>query len=183
MRIQKSRPAPVTQRSPESYRQAWHSDSGVNKINIPFGEGFCYKKCLRRICVYIVRCVCKACTTPRELIQLMQMQPALPQFCQQMWACTLVLSRQQHGACVAILGQWSRTCRSIFSRPLVLPGNCSLLYVPVWDYSRNHGVFHRARFHATGLGVGVVKMWWEIMWIILAGLAGNWVDFWQGKPK
>lgn len=53
-----------------------------------------------------------------------------PKFCQQMWRRTPLSSHQQHGAGAAIFGQQTLTCRSIFSRPLVLSGNRCLFSVP-----------------------------------------------------
>lgn len=57
------------------------------------------------------------------------------------------------GTRVPILGQWSPACGGIFSRPLVLPGNCSLLYVLVRDCCSSF--FLSPDLRATN--------WWEMM--------------------
>lgn len=58
---------------------------------------------------------------------------------QQMYTSTV--AHQQHRTCVPLLGQWSVTSGGIFSHPLVLSGNCSLVYVLMQDYCCNHEGF------------------------------------------
>lgn len=50
----------IAQRSPESQRHLWHSESGLTKINIPFGKGFCYKSACGGS-VYSEQCVFSSC--------------------------------------------------------------------------------------------------------------------------
>lgn len=166
MRIQKRGPAP-SHRGPRSLKGR-HWIWLVNKINIPSCESGCVFNAVQRVkssCLLVpegwfISCKCNLHVTS---------------FVNKCERCTPVPSRQQHGgpSRCHIRPEESKLA-GVFLAALLFSRVIAVCFMsPVRDCCCNHGVFSSLPQISRYTELGVVRMWWEILWVIFFFLQGT----------